>query len=95
MWSVCADFKRAACNLFRLLCAIRRRAGDFAEAFGFEAWLASEGALGVEVFAQDNKMVSPAFHRFFEKKAVQKGRPHTFTYIAESLVLLEGKWIKS
>jgi hypothetical protein len=34
--------------------------------------------------------VSPAFHRLFEKKAVQKDRPHTITYFKESLVLLEG-----
>ena len=40
------------------------------------------------------EVVSPAFHRFFEKKAVQKDRPHTFTYFEESLVLLEGKWNK-
>ena len=32
--------------------------------------------------ARLGKGVSPAFHRFFEKKAVQKDRPHTFVYFA-------------
>ncbi len=48
----------------------------------------------IEIFASlsvaEKKGVSPAFHRLFEKKAVQKDRPHTITYFKESLVLLEG-----